>query len=91
MTKKNLTVDTDPREGLSCPTPVEKLEEVEVLSGGKKLKIGSALSREIKKDLIAFLKSNLDVFTCEISNMPGVDLAIITHCLSIKERVKPVV
>ncbi len=46
--KATMTVDADPHKGLSHPTPVEKLKEVEVLPGGKKLKIGSALFCRVK-------------------------------------------
>ncbi len=85
MQKATMTVDTDPHKGLSRPTPVEKLEEVEVLPRGKKLKIGSALPRRIKEDLIAFLRNHLDAFAWEVSDMLGIDPAMITHYFSINE------
>ncbi|PKI60169.1 hypothetical protein CRG98_019439 [Punica granatum] len=43
------------------------------------------------REIVDFLKQNLDVFAWETFNMPRIDPSLITHYLIIKEGVRPVV
>ncbi|PKI55751.1 hypothetical protein CRG98_023842 [Punica granatum] len=86
-----MTVDSNPHDEARWPTPIEELEEVVVNAEGKKLKVGSMLWPEVKKELVSFLKENLDIFAWEASDMPRINPNAITHSLSIKEGVRPIV
>ncbi|XP_030936749.1 uncharacterized protein LOC115962017 [Quercus lobata] len=45
---------------------------------------------KIKKDLVQFLKKNIDVFAWSHEDMPGIDLSVITHLLNVCPSSKPV-
>ncbi|PKI75946.1 hypothetical protein CRG98_003680 [Punica granatum] len=80
-----MALDSDPREEIGCLALVEKLEDVLVSAEDKKLKVGSLLSLEAKGETVDFLEQNRDVFAWKVSDMPGIGLGVIIHCMSIKE------
>ena len=49
----------------------------------KSTRIGADLEGKIKKDLIHFLRENIDVFAWSHEDMPGIDPSVITHRLNI--------
>ena len=53
-------------------------------------RVGADLEEKIKKDLIHFLKNNIDVFAWSHENMPGIDPSVITHRLNVCPSFKPV-
>lgn len=58
---------------------VEKLETIELVEGDstKTTQVGMSLNLQTKKEIIAFLKENLDVFTWNHEDMPGIPPNII--------------
>ena len=54
------------------------------------LKIGSQLGQKLQKDLILFLKANLDVFAWMHSDMCGISTDVIVHKLNINPDLAPV-
>ena len=71
---------------------VEALETVELVDGEpeKTTKIGTTLSKELKKKLVQFLKGALDVFTWSHENMPGIATEVIRHQLNVDLEKKPI-
>ncbi|KAL4302830.1 hypothetical protein GQ457_10G006280 [Hibiscus cannabinus] len=70
-------------------------EFVEVVSIGeeneqKEVKIGTCITAETRKTLIALLQEFKDVFAWSYQDMPGLDTDIVVHKLPIKENGKPV-
>lgn len=58
---------------------IVELVEGELL---KNTKIGTSLSVLMKKKLVQFLKSNLDVFAWSHKDMPGIATEVIQHHLN---------
>ena len=61
------------------PKIAEKLETIELVKGDltKKTQVGTSLNLWIKKEIINFLRSNLDVFSWSYEDMPGIPTNII--------------
>ena len=72
--------------------PIEALEDISLDKDDpeKGTKIGADLEEKIKKDLIRFLRENIDVFAWSHEDMPDIDLSVITHRLNIYPSSKPV-
>ena len=58
---------------------VEALETVELVDGEliKTTKIGTNLNDWLKKELVQFLKKNLDIFAWSHKDMPGIAIEVI--------------
>ncbi|XP_038996103.1 uncharacterized protein LOC120120555 [Hibiscus syriacus] len=70
-------------------------EAIEILNLGteedrKEVKIGTTLSTEARKNLIALLQEYEDVFAWSYQDMPGLDTDMVVHKLPIKPEFKPV-
>ena len=72
--------------------PTETLEDIflDEDDPGKSTKIGVDLEGKIKKDLICFLRENIDVFAWSHEDMPGIDPRVITHRLNVYPSSNPV-
>ena len=72
--------------------PTETLEDIPLDEDdlGKSIRIGADLEGKIKKDLIRFLRENIDVFAWSHEDMPGIDPSVITHRLNVYPSSKPV-
>ena len=46
-------------------------------------RVGADLERKSKKDLVQFLKKNIDIFAWSHEDMSGIDPGVITHRLNI--------
>ena len=64
---------------------VEKLEEVFLDDSNheRTTKIGTLASPAIRQELMAFLRSNRDVFAWTHEDMPGIDPSVIVHRLNV--------
>ena len=66
------------------PKPDGELEEVQI---GKKheqtTRVNKDLPTMMKRDLVAFLRSNADLFAWTAANMPGINPEFMSHQLSI--------
>lgn len=71
---------------------VEALKTVELVDGepSKNMKIGTSLSIQMKRKLVQFLKSNLDVFTWSHGDMSGIATEVIQHHLNVDPKRKHV-
>ena len=72
--------------------PIEALEDIPLDEDdpGKNTRIGVDLEGKIKKDLIRFLRENIDVFAWSHEDMPGIDPSVIAHHLNVYPSSKPV-
>jgi hypothetical protein len=66
------------------------MEEFEVGGKERRVRVGSLLSLEIKESLIAFLRSNSDMFAWCHDDMPGIDPSLISHRLNVDPNYRPV-
>ena len=71
---------------------VEALETVELVDEEptKTTKIGTNLNDLMKKELVQFLKKNLDIFTWSHIDMPGITTEVIQHRLNVDPEKKPI-
>ena len=72
--------------------PTEALEDISLNEDNpkKSTKIGADLEGKIKKDLICFLRENIDVFAWSHKDMSGINPSVITHHLNVHPSSKPV-
>ena len=72
--------------------PTEKLEEITLDSSNpdRTTKIGTLAKPAIRQELIAFLRSNQDVFGWSHDNMPGIDPSVMVHKLNVLPSFPPV-
>lgn len=59
--------------------PVEPIEFVLLLFETQRINIGLSLEPQQRERLIAFLRSNVDVFAWSANDMPGVDPQVMVH------------
>ena len=72
--------------------PIEVLEDISLDEKNPKrcTKVGVDLEEKIKKDLVHFLRKNIDVFAWSHEDMPGIDPSVITHHLNVYPSSKPI-
>ena len=89
MDEQTQTISIEERRIVAEPT--EALEDIPLDEDdpGKSTRIGADLDGKIKKDLIRFLRENIDVFAWSHENMSGIDLSVITHRLNVYPSSKP--
>ena len=71
--------------------PTEVLEDISLDENNPEryIRVGADLEENIKKDLVCFLKKNIDVFAWSHEDMPGINPSVITHRLNISPSFKP--
>ena len=72
--------------------PTEVLEDISLDENNPErcTRVGADLEEKIKKDLVHFLKKNIDVFAWIHEDMLGIDSSFITHRLNVCPSSKPV-
>ena len=72
--------------------PIEALENTSLDEDNpeKSTRVRANLEDKIKKDLVHFLRENIDVFALRHKDMPSIDLSVITHRLNVYPSSKPV-
>ena len=72
--------------------PTEVLENIPLDESNleRYTRVGTDLEEKSKKDLVQFLKKNVDVFAWSHKDMPGIDPGVITHRLNISPSFKPI-
>ena len=72
--------------------PTEALENISLDEDNLKrsTRVGVDLEEKIKKDLVRFIRKNIDVFVWSHEDMPGIDPGVITHRLNVYPSSKPV-
>ena len=90
MDEQTQTMNIEERRIVAEPT--EALEDIllDEDDPGKSTRIGVDLEGKIKKDLIRFLRENIDVFAWSHKDMPGINPSVITHSLNVYPSSKPV-
>ena len=90
MAEQTQTMNIEERRIVAEPT--ETLEDIPLDEDdlGKSIRIGADLEGKIKKDLIRFLRENIDVFAWSHEDMLGIDPSVITHRLNVYPSSKPV-
>ena len=90
MDEQAQTMNIEERRVVSEPT--EALEDIPLDENDpeKSTRIWADLEEKIKKDLIRFLRENIDVFAWSHEDMSSIDPRIITHRLNIYPSSKPV-
>ena len=70
----------------------EALETMELVDGEptKTTRIGTTMSKEMRKKLVQFLKGNLDVFAWSHEDLPGIATEVIQYQLNVDLEKKPV-
>ena len=83
MDEQTQTMSIEERRIVAEPT--EALEDIPLDEDdpGKSTRIWVNLEGKIKKDLIRFLKENIDVFAWSHEDMLGIDPSVITHRLNV--------
>ena len=71
--------------------PIEALEDISLDENDpeKSTRIGADLEKKIKKDLIRFLRENIDIFAWSHEDMLGIDLSVITYRLNVYPSSNP--
>ncbi|KAK2450290.1 hypothetical protein QL285_009417 [Trifolium repens] len=75
-TNSHEMTELDPREDFQerRVSPIEELEEIQI---GKEqhqtTSIGTAMGEEERRDVLAILRENVDLFTWKPEDMPGID------------------
>ena len=72
--------------------PIEVLENIPLDESDfeKYTRVGADLEENAKKDLIKFLKKNVNVFAWSHEDMPDIDPGVITHRLNVSPSFKPI-
>ena len=72
--------------------PTEVFEDIPIDENNPErcTRVEADLEEKIKKDLVHFLKKNIDVFAWSHEDMPGIDPSVITHRLNVFPYSKPV-
>ena len=78
---------------INRPAEEEKCEDLETVMVGDDLEkfflIGAQLPPQEKEELVKFFRKNIDVFTWNAYEAPGVDLSFIYHHLNVNPSVIP--
>ncbi|XP_030946064.1 uncharacterized protein LOC115970597 [Quercus lobata] len=90
MDEQVQTMNIEERRMVAEPT--KALEDISLDEDNpeKCTRVGADLEEEIKKDLVQFLKKNIDVFAWSHEDMSGIDPSVITHRLNVCPSSKPV-
>ena len=74
------------------PEVMKALETIELVEGDptKTTQVGSNLDPRMKKEIISFLKDNLDVFAWSHEDMPGIPASTIQNRLKVDLERKPI-
>ena len=90
MDEQVQTMNTEEKRIVAEPT--EALENIPFDESNleRYTRVGADLEEKTKKDLVQFLKKNIDVFALSHEDMPGIDPSVITHRLNISPSFKPI-
>ena len=90
MDEQTQTMNIEERRIVAEPT--KALEDIPLDEGdpGKSTRIRADLEGKIMKDLIRFIRENIDVFSWSHEDIPGIDPSVITHHLNVYPSSKPV-
>ena len=90
MDEQIQTMSIEERRVVAEPTKALENVSLDEDNPKKSTKVGADLKEKLKKDLVRFLRNNIDVFAWSHKDMPGIDPGVITHCLNVYPSSKPV-
>ena len=72
--------------------PIEVLEDIflDEENPERCTRVRADLEEKVKKDLVRFLRKNIDVFAWSHEDMLGIDPSVITHRLNVYPSSKPI-
>ena len=77
-------------DAMSGEAKCERLEEIAIDGDSKKFfQVGAQLSSQEKKELLAFLRMNIDVFAWNAYEAPRIDPDFICHHLNVNPAILP--
>ena len=90
--KQVCVVNAEPKDrSYERGKPAEETEEIQLDNDpSHTTQIGTSLSRELRDQLVKFLRDNRDVFAWSPSDMPGISPDVIAHELNLNPKKKPV-
>ena len=90
MDEQVQTMNIEARRVVAEPT--EALENISLDEDNpeKNTKVGEDLEEKTKKDLVHFLRKNIDVFASSHEDIPGIDPSVITYRLNVYPSFKPI-
>ena len=90
MDEQTQTMNIEERRIVAKPTKALEDISLDEDDPGKSTRIGADLEGKIKKDLIYFLRENIDVFAWSHEDMLDIDPSVITHYMNIYPSSKSV-
>ena len=90
MDEQVQTMNIEERRIVAEPTEVLENITLDDSDIEKYTRVGAELEENTKKDLVQFLKKNVDVFAWSHEDMPDIDLRVITHRLNVSPSFKPI-
>ena len=84
------TMNIEEKRVVLEPTEVLKDISLDENNPERYTRVGADLEEKIKKDLVRFLKKNINVFAWSHEDMSGIDPSVITHRLNVSPFFKPV-
>ena len=90
MDEQVQTMNIEEKRIVAEPTEALKNIPLDESNLERYTRVRGDLEEKTKKDLVQFLKKNIDVFTWSHEDMPGINPSVITHHLNICPSFKPV-
>ena len=90
MDEQVQTMNIEERRIVAEPTEVLENITLDESDIDKYTRVGAELEENTKKDLVQFLKKNVDVFSWSHEDMPEIDPRVITHRLNVSPSFKPI-
>ena len=90
MDEQTQTMNIEERRIAAEPTKALEDIPLDEDDPGKSTRIRADLEGKIMKDLIRFIRENIDVFSWSHEDIPGIDPSVITHRLNVYPSSKPV-
>nr|XP_017245120.1 PREDICTED: uncharacterized protein LOC108216789 [Daucus carota subsp. sativus] len=85
------TAQPDSMQDVKMPvTGPEKLAEVDLAAGDKKVLVGDDLTPTLEANLVEFLTTRLDAFAWDHGDITGISPDVITHKLNVNPDFKPI-
>ena len=69
--------DKDPAKDLSSTVPLDESSPEKIVN------IGNGLPPELRRDLLSFLKQNIQTFAWSAADMPGININVASHDLNV--------
>ena len=89
MDEQDQMMNIEERRVVTEPTKALENISLDKHNPEKSTRIRADLKEKIKKDLVRFLRENIDVFAWSHKDMPGIDPSVITQSLNVYPSSNP--